>query len=46
MLEVPSPVMPIEHNPLFDPAHEDFKRVRVVGARGFNPDVGPVGLGS
>lgn len=46
VLEVPSAVLPIERNYLFNPAHADFKRVRVEEPQAFNSDPRLVGLGS
>jgi RES domain-containing protein len=45
VLEVPSAVLPIERNYLFNPAHADFKRVRVEEPQAFNSDSRLVGLG-
>jgi len=37
-LSVPSALVPSEHNYLLNPAHPDFARVRVGGARRFSFD--------
>jgi RES domain-containing protein len=37
-LRVPSAIVPSEHNYLLNPAHADFARIRVGGARRFSFD--------
>ncbi|MCJ7707288.1 MAG: hypothetical protein MUO38_06680 [Anaerolineales bacterium] len=45
VLEVPSVVLPLERNYLFNPAHADFKRVRAEEPQAFDSDPRFVGLG-